>query len=145
MFLHRSYIWEKSYSWDMGQNALTQSECRIFKSTISPEQIDEPVYFLACWYKFTKISWKKKKKKLIKFFWLSVVKNRYGQSGLWTLKLTVSNVSKDFLGRPISAGALGGGCDAPLWVQGKAPRNSKYLLLWNHFWLKYTMQDLKWK
>ena len=57
---------------------------------------------------------KKKKKKLIKFFWLSVVKNRYGQSGVWTLKLTVSNVSKDFLGRPISAGALGGGCDAPL-------------------------------
>ena len=46
----------------MGQNALTQSECRIFKSTISPEQINEPVYFLACWYKFTKIIWKKKKK-----------------------------------------------------------------------------------
>ena len=47
----------KSCSWDIGQNPLSQSDCRISKWTISPEQIDETVSFLACWY---------------------------GQSGLWT-------------------------------------------------------------
>ena len=60
VFLHKSSIWEKSYSWDIGQNPLSQSDCRISKWTISPEQIDETVSFLACWY---------------------------GQSGCWTLKL----------------------------------------------------------
>ena len=60
-------------------NALSQSDCRIFKSTVSPEQIVETASFLACWYKFTKIkSW-------LKFFWLGMIKNGYGQSGLWTL------------------------------------------------------------
>ena len=37
-------MWEKS-SRDMGQNALSQSDSRIFISTISPEEIDE-IYFL---------------------------------------------------------------------------------------------------
>ena len=37
--------WEKFCSWDMGQNALSQSHCRIFKSIISPEQIDETASF----------------------------------------------------------------------------------------------------
>ena len=34
----------------------------------------------------------------------------------------ISDISKDFLRRPISAGDLEGGgcCDAPLWVQGKS-------------------------
>ena len=41
-----SLYWEKSCSWDVGQNALSQSDCRIFKSTIFPEQIDEKPYFL---------------------------------------------------------------------------------------------------
>ena len=63
MLLHKSYIWEKSCSWVIGQNAFSQSDCRISKWIISPEQIDETGLFLACWY---------------------------GQSGLWTLKLTVS-------------------------------------------------------
>ena len=31
------------------------SKCTIFKSTISPEQIDETASFFAYWYKFTKI------------------------------------------------------------------------------------------
>ena len=35
--LHKSYIWEKSCSWDIGQNILSLSDCRIFKSRISPE------------------------------------------------------------------------------------------------------------
>ena len=26
VFLHKSYVWEKSYSWDKGQNALSQSD-----------------------------------------------------------------------------------------------------------------------
>ena len=40
--------WEKSCSGDVGQNALSQSDCSIFKSIISPEQIDEIVVFFAC-------------------------------------------------------------------------------------------------
>ena len=48
-------FWEKSYSRDIGQNALIQSDYRIFKSTISPEQIDETASFFAYWFKFTKI------------------------------------------------------------------------------------------
>ena len=84
VFLQKSYISEKPCSWDIGQNALSQSDCRIFKSIIFPEEINETASFLACWYKFTKIkSWSN-------IFCLVVVKNGDGQSGLWTLKLTVS-------------------------------------------------------
>ena len=39
-------------------------------------------YFFACWYKLIR--------KLSKIFWLGMVKNGCGQSGHWTLKLTVS-------------------------------------------------------
>ena len=60
----------------------------IFKS-ISPQQINETVSFLACWYKSTKI------KIWFKIFWSGMVKNGYGQSGLWTLKLTVSQEWND--------------------------------------------------
>ena len=74
--------WEKSCSWEIDQNVLSQSDCRIFKSTISPKQIDEITLFFTCWYKFIKIkSW-------LKIF--SMVKNGCGQYGLWTLKLTVT-------------------------------------------------------
>ena len=53
-------FWEKSGSWAMGQNALGQSDCRIFKSTTSLEQDDEKAWFFACWYRFMKItSWLK--------------------------------------------------------------------------------------
>ena len=60
VLLHKSYIWEKAGSWDICQNALSQSDCRIFKYTISPDHIDETASFFACWYKFTRSkSWLK--------------------------------------------------------------------------------------
>ena len=46
VFLHGSHTWEKSGSWDMGQNALSPSDCRIFKLTVSLEQNDEKAWFL---------------------------------------------------------------------------------------------------
>ena len=76
--------WKKSCSWDKGQNASSQSDCRIFKSIISQEQTDETVSFLTCWCEFSKIkSW-------LKIFWLRIVQNGCCQSGLWTIKFTVS-------------------------------------------------------
>ena len=52
--------WQKSYFWDTGQNGPSNWDCRIFKSPISQEQIDETASFFACCYKFTKIkSWLK--------------------------------------------------------------------------------------
>ena len=46
--------------WDMGQTTLGQSDCWIFKSTMSLEQNDEKGWFFACWYKFIAIkSWLK--------------------------------------------------------------------------------------
>ena len=71
---------EKSCSWDIGQNIFSQSDCRIYKSTISPEQIGETASFFACRYKFTKLKVDQK------IFWLTMVKNGFGQSGLWTLE-----------------------------------------------------------
>ena len=60
VFLHRSCTWEKSGSWDMGQNALSQPDCRIFKSTISLEQNNEKTWCFAFSYKFIEIkSWLK--------------------------------------------------------------------------------------
>ena len=41
VFLHKSHTWEKSGSWDMGQNDLDQSDCSILKLTVSLEQNDE--------------------------------------------------------------------------------------------------------
>ena len=35
VFLHKSHTWEKSDSRDIGQNLLSQSDCRIFKYPIS--------------------------------------------------------------------------------------------------------------
>ena len=60
VFLHKSHTWEKSGSWNMGQNALDQSDCSIFKLTISLEQNDEKAWFFACWCRFIEIkSWLK--------------------------------------------------------------------------------------
>ena len=50
VFLHKSYSWKKSGSWDMGQNAVGQSDTKIFKSFISLEQNDEKAWFFVCWY-----------------------------------------------------------------------------------------------
>ena len=46
LFLYKYSIWEKSCSRDIGKNALSHSDCRIFKSIISLEQIDETASFL---------------------------------------------------------------------------------------------------
>ena len=44
----------------MGQTALDQSDCSIFRLTISLEQNDENAWFSAYWYRFTEIkSWLK--------------------------------------------------------------------------------------
>ena len=86
VFLHKSHTFEKSGSWDMGQNALDQSECSIdyFKLTIYLEQNDEKAWFLACWCRLIEIkSW-------LKNIGVGVVKNGCDHSGLRTLKLVVS-------------------------------------------------------
>ena len=44
-FLHKSQIWEKTVSLDMGQNAPGQSDCRIFKSTLSQEKFTKCLIF----------------------------------------------------------------------------------------------------
>ena len=67
----------------MGQNVLSQSDCSIFWSIISPEQINEIDLFFSCLYKFTKIkNWSKNVK-------VDMAKNQCSQSGHGTLKLTV--------------------------------------------------------
>ena len=64
----------------MGQNALGQSDYRIFKSTISLEQNDEKAWFFAYWYRFMENrSW-------LKNIGVAVVKNECGHSGVRTLK-----------------------------------------------------------
>ena len=79
MFQKKSYVWEKSCSWDIGEDTLRQSGCRIFKSSISSEQIDQTASFLACGYKHKKVkSW-------LKIFWLGMIKNEFDQSGLYHL------------------------------------------------------------
>ena len=66
------------------QNALGQSDCKIFKSNTSLEQNDEIAWFFTFWYKFMKIeSWSEN-------IAVSLVKNGGGHSGQRTLKLPVS-------------------------------------------------------
>ena len=42
--MHKSHTWEKTGSWDISQNALGQSDCRVFKLAL--EQHDEKHDFL---------------------------------------------------------------------------------------------------
>ena len=79
----------KSCVRDIGQNTLSQSDCRISKSSISSEQFNETISFLTCWYKFKKI------KCWLKVFGFGMVKKGFDQSGLGTLKLTVSQEWSD--------------------------------------------------
>ena len=78
-----SYL-EKSGSWDMGKNVFGQSDCRIFKSTVSLEENNERAYFFACWYIFMEI------KSSLENIEVGMVKNRCGHSGHRTLNLPVS-------------------------------------------------------
>ena len=57
---------ENFASWIMSQNVLNQSDCRIRKSTIHKEKIDESTWFLACRYRFR--------------VWLKMVKNDFDQT-----------------------------------------------------------------
>ena len=81
--MHKSHTLEKSGSWDMGENALSQSDCRIFKANIFLEPNDEKAWFVACSYRFMEYkSW-------LKNNGLGMGKNGGGQCGLRTLKLAV--------------------------------------------------------
>ena len=88
VFLHKSHFWAKDLDPEIEAKKISANDCRIFKSTISPEQVDETASFFPCWYKFTKI-------KIHIFFWLGIVKNGSGQSALGTLKLNVSEEWND--------------------------------------------------
>ena len=82
--MHKSHTWENSGSWDMSQNALDQSDCSIFKLTISLEQNGEKAWFFAYWCRLIEIkSW-------LKNIGVGMVKNECGHSGLRTLKSAVS-------------------------------------------------------
>ena len=66
------------------QNALAQSNSRIFISTLSPKQNDEKSRFFACWYKFMETeSW-------LRNIGMDVVRNECYHSGVRTQKLAVS-------------------------------------------------------
>ena len=83
---------EKYGSWDMNQNALGQSDCRILKSTISLEQMDEIArffVFFVWWYKFMKI------KCWFEIFQVDVVKNGCGHSGHRTRKFAIFKKWRD--------------------------------------------------
>ena len=67
----------------MGQNALRQSDYRIFKSTISYEQNNEKVLLFACWCRFME------NRSLLENIGIDVAKNVYGYSLVWALKLAV--------------------------------------------------------
>ena len=81
IFQHKSHFWEKSSPWEMGKNALGQSDCRIFKSTMYTEQNDQINWCSACQCKF------KKNKSWLKSFLCSCSKTGYDQSGHRTLKI----------------------------------------------------------
>ena len=74
VFWLKSHTWEKFGSWHLGQNALKQSDCSIFKLTLSLEQNDEKAWFLACCCRFIEIkSW-------LKNIGVGLVKNECGHS-----------------------------------------------------------------
>ena len=66
-----------------GQNALGQSDYRIFKSIISLEQSDEEAWFFACWHRFME------DKSWLKNVGVGMVKSGSGHSVLRTLKLAL--------------------------------------------------------
>ena len=58
IFLYISHICEKFGSWDIGQNAIDQLDCKIFQSAIWAIFLgwnDELVWYFVCRYKFMDI------------------------------------------------------------------------------------------
>ena len=71
------------------KDALSQSDCRILKSVILQEKIDESILYLACSYRF------KKHKSWFVSFWLGEVKNAVSQSDCRILESTIFKVRID--------------------------------------------------
>ena len=61
------------HSWDMGQNALDQSDCRVFMSTVSLEENDAKARFSVCWYRLMEIK-----------SWFTILRG-FGQKWVWPL------------------------------------------------------------
>ena len=73
----------------MGQSALIQSDCMIFKSTISAEQINETAWFM-------NLNTNSQKLEVVqKIFGWAWSKYACCESGSWTLKLNVSQEQTD--------------------------------------------------
>ena len=53
LYLDNSYV-GKLWFWVMNKNALTQSDCKIYKLAILQEKLDELTWFLASRYRFKK-------------------------------------------------------------------------------------------
>ena len=68
----------------MVQNALGQSDYRIFMLILYPEHKDEKTWFFACWYRIMEI------KCLLENIVVGVAENGWDHLGLRTLKLAVS-------------------------------------------------------
>ena len=76
--VHESIL-EMSGSWDMGQNAFGQSNCRILKLFVSVELIEEIPGVLVCCYKLIKL-------KVYLKFWVDLSKYGLGHPGHRSLK-----------------------------------------------------------
>ena len=84
----------------MGQNALGQSDYKIFKSTISLEQNHEKASFFACWYRIMENrSW-------LKCIGVGMVKNGSVHSVLRTLKLAVESQKLRIVWHRLSANQI---------------------------------------
>ena len=78
IFLQKSYIWEKPGSLDIGQNALGQSDRRIFKSNKSLDQNYEMFFCMLIQIRVNS--------ELLKNIEVGFIKNGCGNSGHRTLK-----------------------------------------------------------
>ena len=78
IFLQKPYIWEKPGSVDIGQNALGQSDRRIFKSNKSLDQNYEMFFCMLIQIRVNS--------ELLKNIEVGLIKNGCGNSGHRTLK-----------------------------------------------------------
>ena len=121
---------ERSCSWDIGQNVLSQSDCRIFKSTSSPEQLSERVSFFPCWYKFIKIKIRSK------LFWLDMVKKGSLDSGIWLYLKNENMELTDFLQAGTNSCKVKGDGKRLGWAWSKTSPASLVTGLQNRLYLK---------